>query len=284
LTLATDDALGDGDVVKLPRLAASTYLNSAPVVYALVEGSQRDRCRIEPDPAPSVCARMLATGEVDGALIPSIEYQRIGGLEIARGVCVAARRAVRSVLLVSRLPLEQIRSVALDEQSRTSAALVRILLGRFHDVHPEYAQAPPDLGAMLERADAAMMIGDPAMTADKRGLGVYDLASMWRDATALPFVFALWAVRPERIAPGAVDFAAARREGERAAPVLADRYARRLGLDRDSLYDYLTSSIHYALDAESLAGLELFYRLAAEEGLVDAPAREIAFWPPNDEG
>jgi chorismate dehydratase len=262
----------------LPRLAASTYLNSAPIVYAFVEGSQANRCEITPDPAPSVCARLLGDGSVDAALIPSIEYQRIAGLAVARGVCVAARRAVRSVLLISRVPLERVRSVALDEQSRTSAALVRILLGRFRGLRPDYAPAAPDLGAMLARADAALMIGDPAMVADTTGCEVYDLAQLWRDATGLPFVFAVWAGRPERLAGSRVDFAAAMREGVAAVPLLADRYASRLGLDLDELVEYLTANIHYELDAESLEGLELFYRLAAEEGLTPAP-RPVRFWP-----
>lgn len=264
-----------------PRIAASNYLNSAPVVYALAEGSQADRCRLWPDPSPSACARMLDAGEVDGALIPSIEYQRIGGLAIAPGVCIAARQAVRSVLLVSRVPLERIASVALDEQSRTSATLVRLLLGRFRAIRPSYETAAPDLAAMLERHDAALMIGDPAMTADTRAWDVYDLATLWREETGLPFVFALWAVRPERVAGSELDFHAAMREGLAAAPLLAERFSRRLGIDAGSLLAYLTEKIHYELDGESLAGLELFYRLASEEGLIDAPPRALRFWQPR---
>jgi chorismate dehydratase len=265
-------------VAVVPRLAASTYLNSAPIVYAFVEGSQSDRCRIEPDPAPSVCARMLAEGAVDGALIPSIEYQRIPGLAVARGACVAARFAVRSVVLISRVPLDEVRSVALDEQSRTSAALVRLLLGRFRGLRPAYAPAAPDLASMLERHDAALMIGDPAMVADTSGCDVYDLAKLWREATGTPFVFAVWAVRPERVRGARLDFPAAMREGVAAVPALAERFSARLGLDRDDLVEYLTENIHYELDDESLEGLGLFYRLAAEEGL--APTAEPPrFWP-----
>jgi chorismate dehydratase len=221
---------------------------------------------------------MLAEGLVDGALIPSIEYHRIPGLSLARGVCVAARRAVRSVLLISRVPIGRIRSVALDEQSRTSAALVRILLERFHGVSARYAQAAPDLGSMLAGHDAALLIGDPAMRVDTSGLEVYDLARLWRDQTGLPFVFAVWAVRPERVAGSGLDFRAAVREGLAAAPDIAARFSTALGVDQASLLDYLTSSIHYELDAESLEGLELFYRLAAEAGHV-AALEPLRFWP-----
>lgn len=262
----------------VPRLAASTYLNSAPIVYSFVEGAQADRCEIAPDPAPSTCARLLASGEVDGALIPSIEYQRIAGVSVARGVCVASRLAVRSVLLISRAPISRIGTVALDEQSRTSAALVRILLKRYYGVEPAYTQASPRLEAMLENNDAALMIGDPAMMADTRDCEVHDMASLWRAATGLPFVFALWAVRPERMEGARVDFEAAMHEGVSAAPLIASRYAGKLGLDRASLLDYLTSNIHFELDAESLEGLGLFYRLAAEEGLIGEP-KPIRFWP-----
>jgi chorismate dehydratase len=265
------------DRAPLPRLAASNYLNSAPIVYAFTEGSQRDRCTIASDPAPAACARMLAGGHVDGALIPSIEYQRIPGLAIARGVCVAARREVRSVLLLSRVPLAEIRSVALDEQSRTSAALVRILLER-RGVRARYAQAAPDLAAMLAANDAALMIGDPAMAAPKAGLEVTDLATLWRDETGLPFVFAVWAVRPDRVAGSGLDFREAAREGLAEAPRIAARFSASLGLDPASLLDYLTSSIHYELDAESLDGLELFYRLAAEAGQLGA-LEPLRFWP-----
>lgn len=266
-----------------PRIAASVYLNSAPLVYAFAEGSQAGRCNLLGHEAPSRCSALLASGDVDAALIPAIEYLRIEGLEVARGVCVAARERVGSVLLVSRRPIQDIESVALDTSSRTSAALVRIVLERFHGVGAEYAPAAPDLEAMLERHDAALLIGDPAMTADTRGYEVHDLAALWRHHTGLPFVFALWAVHQGRVVAGAVDFAGARDEGVAAAPLLAERYATRLGLGRDALVHYLTSNIHYELDDESLEGLTLYYRLAADAGLVPT-IRPLRFWPGGQSG
>jgi len=261
-----------------PKLAASTYLNSAPLVWAFSDGSQRDRCTLEPDPSPAACARLLADRSVEGALIPTIEVQRIPDVVVARGVCVAARERVRSVLLIATRPLDNIRTVALDSQSRTSVALVRILLGHFRGIQPAYAPAAPDLSAMLSAADAALLIGDPAMTVDPAGCDVYDLAELWRDATGLPFVFAVWALRAGGIPNDGPDFRAALEEGLEARDAIADRYSRLLGLDRSLVETYLSTNIHFRLDAECLAGLETFYRLAAAEGLIDTP-QPLRFWP-----
>jgi chorismate dehydratase len=221
---------------------------------------------------------MLGDGRVEGALIPSIELQRIPGLAIAHDVCVAARDRVRSVLLVSSVPIDRIRSVALDTQSRTSVALVRILLGRFRGVRPEYTSAAPDLAGMLERNDAALLIGDPAMTSDTSGCEVYDLAQLWRDATRLPFVFAVWGLRANRFGEGGPDFRAALNEGRCEVPRIAERYSRSLGIDRETIVEYLTTNIHYDLDADCLAGLNRFFALAAEEGLIAEPS-PLTFWP-----
>lgn len=264
-----------------PRIAASSYLNSAPIVWAFSEGSQRDRCILEPDPAPSACARFLADRAVDGALIPSIEVQRIAGLAVARNVCIAAREQVRSVLLLSTVPLNQIESVALDTQSRTSVALIQILLGRFRGLRPRYEAAEPNLTSMLEASDAALLIGDPAMTADASGCDVYDLAHLWREATGLPFVFAVWGIRPDRFVSGGPDFEAALSEGRAAIPSIASRYATSLGLSTEAIVDYLTTNIHYDFDVDCLAGLNRFYELAAEEGLIGEPS-PLTFWPDRD--
>jgi chorismate dehydratase len=261
-----------------PKLAASIYLNSAPIVYAFAEGTQSERCEFLGHTAPARCADLLASGAVDVALVPAIEYQRIGGLAAARGVCVGARRRVRSVLLISRKPIDQLRTIAVDTSSRTSATLLRIVLERFRGLTPTYRPAPPDLPAMLATCDGALIIGDPAMTADTRGVEVYDMAELWRESTGLPFVFALWAIRPERVRPADLDFEAARREGLAAAPALAARYAETLGLPAADLLDYLTSNINYTLDDESLRGLATFYELAAEIGATPA-ARPLVFWP-----
>jgi len=262
----------------IPKLTASIYLNSAPIVYSFAEGSQSDRCQFLGHTAPSRCADLLASNSVDVALIPAIEYQRIADLAVVRGVCVGARHRVKSVLLVAHKPIDELRTVAVDTSSRTSATLLRIVLERFRSITPKYVPAPPDLSSMLATCDGALIIGDPAMTAHTRGLEVYDMAALWRESTGLPFVFAVWAVRPERVRPDGLDFEAARSEGLSEAPSIASRYARTLGLTAEDLLQYLTSNINYDLDGESLRGLTMFYELAADIEAAPA-ARPLAFWP-----
>lgn len=267
-----------------PFIAASSYLNAAPLCYSFISGEQRTRCKFLSDAAPAKCSEMLADGRADAALIPAIEYQRIPGLKMSPGVCVAAKRAVRSVLLASRVPIAQIRSVALDTSSRTSAALIQIILARFHGMEASYRQSPPQLEAMLESNDAALIIGDPAMLIDRCGLHVYDLAEEWRNHTGLPFVFAFWAMRAnsmnwfESNDPGneRIDFLAAKVEGVEHAKELADIYSERLGLTSSDLFSYLTENISYDLDEDSLRGLRLYYELAYECDLTNEP-RDLDF-------
>ncbi len=259
-----------------PSIAASSYLNAAPLCYSFVYGTQKDRCVFLSDEAPARCAELLAEGRADAALIPVIEYQRIPGLKIAPGACVASKGSVRSVLLASRVPITQVRSVALDTSSRTSAALIQILLGRFYDLRVSYRKSPPKLEEMLESDDAALIIGDPAMLIDRSELYVYDLAEEWRKHTGLPFVFAFWAIRADSermFGHGSadektIDFLAAKVEGTAHSDRLADLYSERLGLPRDDLFSYLSESISYDLDEESLEGLRLYYQLASEGGLI----------------
>src|SRR6266404_6437479 len=204
-----------------PFVAASSYLNAAPLCYSFVYGAQKGRCTFLSDEAPARCADLLAEGRADAALIPVIEYQRIPGLRIAPGACVASKRSVRSVLLASRVPITQVRSVALDTSSRTSAALIQIILGHFYSLTVSYRSSPPKLEDMLESNDAALIIGDPAMLIDRSALYVYDLAEEWRKHAGLPFVFAFWAIRadsstwPGRDTPDdqRIDFLKAKLEG-----------------------------------------------------------------------
>jgi chorismate dehydratase len=279
-----------------PYIAASSYLNAAPLCYSFIYGEQKERCRFLSDAAPARCAELLAEGRADAALIPVIEYQRIPGLKVAPGACVASKSKVQSVVLASRVPVTEVRSVALDTSSRTSAALIQIILNRFYGLSPMYRTSPPHIEEMLESSDAALIIGDPAMLIDRTRLHVYDLAEEWRKHTGLPFVFAFWAIRKDSILLSSrdslkvdslnvdslnvdflnVDFLAAKREGVEHAAELAGIYSAQLGLPRDELFKYLTENISYDLDGESLRGLELYYEMAHECGLIEE-ARGLVF-------
>jgi chorismate dehydratase len=223
---------------------------------------------------------MLVRGEVAAALVPVIEYQRMPNVAIVPRVCVGARRAVRSVVLVTRLKdLRDVRRVALDESSRTSAALVRIILREFYGQDVETTARSPDVRAMLDESDAALVIGDPAMTFPRADLRVHDLASLWREHTGLGFVFAMWMAHESAArAVRAADFAGARDEGvEHVEDIVVD-YKKTLGLSREELRDYLTNNVCFELDAELRAGLELYFALAHKHGLTEGvkPLRPFA--------
>ena len=252
-----------------PRAAASSYLNTAPLVWSFARGRRRGEVELVTDTAPARCADMLARGQVEAALVPVIEYQRLPEAAVVPGVCVGARREVHSVVLVTRgKGLDEVESVALSIESRTSAALVEVVFREFLGRAPRLEPFAPQLSDMLERHDAALVIGDPAMTFDRRGLRVYDMAALWREYTGLGFVFAMWMAQAgasERVR--AVDFAGARDEGLASVEEIVDVYERELGRPREELIRYLTRNIAFELDEEMRAGLELFFRLAHKHGL-----------------
>jgi chorismate dehydratase len=215
---------------------------------------------------------MLKRGEAEAALVPVIEYQRMEDALLVPGVCVGSRGRVRSVVLVTGgMELEQVRRVALSSESRTSVALVQIIFREFLKLEPEMHVCAPDLRSMLREADAALMIGDPAMTFPREGLRVYDLASLWRERTGLGFVFAMWMAREGSAGGlGRVDFAAARDEGLEHVPEIAAQYEGELGLPQSELREYLSENIVFRLDEEMRAGLDLFYKLAHRHGIISA--------------
>lgn len=245
------------------RLAASTYLNSAPLIWSFLHGSKRGTVEFI-DAIPARCAQLLAQNEVDAALVPVIEYQRIPGGALVPDVCVGSRDEVLSVVLVSKnTQLENIRSVALDESSRTSATLVKVIFREFLDHEPEWTTRSPHLGEMLERNDAALIIGDPGMTFPRTGLKVWDMAALWRNYTGLGFVFAMWMVRDEEID---VDFGGARDEGVTSIEEIIDAYKDKIPMD---LRRYLTENIVYRIDEQMQRGLQLYYELAHKHGLIE---------------
>ncbi len=266
------------------RIAASIYLNSAPLVHSFV--SRQGGHTFLGDTAPARCAQLLASGQCDVALIPAIEYQRIPGLRVVPGIAVASRERVRSVVLASKRPAEEVRSVVLDSSSRTSQALLRILFERKYRNSPTFSERTPeqaDCANMFKDSDAALVIGDPAMKLESQaaalGLRIYDLAVEWRGMTGLPFVFAVWAAGEEacRQNPGLVaQLQEAKMEGLAHSAEIARKYAGALGLPESDLLGYLRENVNFDLDEENLAGLRRYFELAVECGLLER-ARELQF-------
>lgn len=221
---------------------------------------------------PSLCARALAEGSADIGIIPAAAYAQIPGLQILPDVAIASRRAVRSILLVSQIPVELVRTVALDTSSLTSVALTRILFEKWLGGGRTFTPMDPDVEKMLDECDAGLLIGDPALRVDRRKYHTIDLAEEWIRYTGKPFVFAFWAVRSEalRKADPALDLAAVFRDSRDHGlqpgnlESISREWAPRVGLSESEVRAYLTENIHYHLDSGCLEGLKLFYRYAAE--------------------
>jgi chorismate dehydratase len=230
---------------------------------------------------PSRCAEQLRNGEVDIGIIPAITYAMIPDLVIVPDVAIASKSVVRSILLVSKVPLEEIRTVATDASSRTSVALLRVLFEKWWGGGREFTTMKPDLGAMLESCDAGLLIGDPALQVDalqvERGRYLtFDLAQEWHRFTGKPFVFAVWAMRLDALNQSRPEldvakvFQLSRDHGTQPEHIarIACGWAPRLRLTEHDVTSYLTENIDYSLNTDNLTGLALFYRYAAECGII----------------
>jgi chorismate dehydratase len=253
------------------RISAISYLNTAPLIWDFEHGEAGQAFDISYT-VPSQCAAQLNAGTVDIGLIPSAAYVTVPDLVVLPGVAIASKRAVRSILLVSKVPVEEIRRVALDTSSLTSVALTKVLFEKLWGGPCEFIAKAPDLQQMLSECDAGVLIGDPALKVDRTQYVTYDLADEWIRLTGKPFVFAFWAVRQEAL--GYLDpsinlarvFQESRDHGldPHNLDTIAVEWAPRLGLTEDAVKSYLTQNIFYHLDQECLDGLHLFYRYAAE--------------------
>lgn len=253
------------------RVGIVNFLNSKPLAWGFLKGHHADLFAPSYHP-PSLVARMLGQGNLDIGLIPSIEVQRIPGLRVLPDLCVASDHEVRSVLMISRVPVEEIRKVALDHNSRTSAALLRILLKERYGLNPEYLHERPDPERMLSEADAALVIGDPALKVDRDRYRVLDLAAEWNALTGLPFTFAVWAVRPEVEFPDLpFYFKSSLRYGISSMDTLVREAAAELGMESGEVRSYLTENLKFFLRENEIAGLEEYYRRAHEHGLILEP-------------
>ena len=222
------------------------------------------------DTAPARSAELLAGGRVDAALVPVFSYQTIPNVRLIPDVCVGAKERVRSVCLVTKgMELADVKSVALDVSSRTSAALTKIIFREFLAREPSWQDAAPNIDEMLANADCALLIGDPSLRiADSPSADApfrkFDLVELWREYTGLGFVFAMWMTH---LAKCPLDLAAARDEGVAHIDEIAANYTDEIGLDTADLTNYLGRSMSYSVSDEMFAGLELYFKLGERHGL-----------------
>ena len=287
------------------RISIVEFLNTAPLVWGFTDGPLAGKYDLS-FAVPSQCAEDLRAGRADVGIIPSIEYQRMDDVVALPGMSIASKQEVRSLLVVSKVPIEMAGSLALDTNSRSTVGLARIFCRRHWNIEPEFIDMPPDPDAMLERADAALVIGDPALRlrlkvdalqaktpgADGRCccggddeqpvkgvemLFVYDMVQQWREMTGLPAVLAIWVARRGVLTPEmAADFSASRDYGLSRIGEIAEGAALKLDLPPRELERYLVENIDFSLDDENLAGLKRYYEECALAGLIPR-ARELEF-------
>lgn len=281
------------------RVAAISFLNPAPLLYNFEHPPAADDLRTRYDvhyTSPALCAAELHSGGADLGLIPIAELTP--DLAIVPGCTIASLAQVRSILLLVRNrgansaaeALGRLTHIAADSASRSSAAYVSIILQRFYAVRPTLIESPADPLAMLAEHEAALLIGDPALLAREHRAQIdqsvratsgdsllwLDLAELWREHTGLPWVAAVWAVRPEALVAGVsaaqliADLNASREAGQAHVDELIAEWAPRLSLPPQTVRTYLTENIHYLLDARCLAAIRTFRDLAAELGVLPA--------------
>ena len=260
-------------MMKRLRISAISYLNTAPLMWDFEHGDSGTDFDISYT-LPSQCAVSLREGFADIGIIPAAAYTSVPDLVILPDVAIASRRAVRSILLVSKVPLEKIRSIALDTSSMTSVALTKVLFEKWWGGGRTFTAMAPDIEQMLKTHDAGLVIGDPALRINRSHYITYDLAEEWICLTGKPFVFAFWAVRKEALkhAPRDLDLATVFQESRdhgllgESVDHAAREWAPRLGLSQESAKSYLTENIHYSLDPACLHGMQLFLKYAEECG------------------
>jgi len=279
------------------RLAAIDFLNPAPLMWDFEhepEGSrlaQRYEIRYS---APSRCAEDLFTGFADIGLVPAAAYAIDPTMRIVPGCVIASKAHIRSILLVTRERGAQAAStVAMDTSSLTSAAYTEILFRKYWNPDAKFVRLAPKLDLMLQAADAALLIGDPALLAledsqqrfDRTGetLLYYDLGHEWMSRTGVPWVSAFWAVRGAALKDSPLasddliaDFVTSRDHGLAHIDDLVEEWSGRIALPKSIIHTYLTDNIHYVLDDACLEGLKTFYRYAAEYSVLP-PVPELRF-------
>jgi chorismate dehydratase len=282
--------------LKKLRVSIVEYLNAAPLVWSFTDGPLAGKYELS-FTVPSQCAEELRRGDADLGITPTIEYQRMDGMVALPGMAIASKREVRSLLVVAKKPIELAKRIALDTSSRSTIGLVRILAREHWRIAPEFVEAAPDPSEMLRESDAALVIGDPALRlslkmealAGKSPSGeqccqgdpdempvpgfetlyVYDVIHQWREMTGKPAVLAMWVGRRDVVtAEVLADFTASKQFGLERVREISEAASIKLDLPPRALERYLTENIHFDLDEENLAGLQLYFEKAAAAGLI----------------
>ena len=283
--------------MKKLRISIVQYLNTAPLVRGFTHGPLQGKYELS-FTVPSQCAEELRTGAADIAIIPAIEYQRIDNLTILPNLSIASKGRVRSLLLVSKGPIQQAQSITLDASSRSTQALTKILCAHHWKFSPTFREAQPYLATMLRDTDAALLIGDPALRfsiaienqsrrgedaeqicaatavglADTIELHVYDIVEQWRRLTNLPAVLAVWAARQDAVTPELIsDFQSSLAFGQDHLDEIITDGSANLRLPEIDLRTYLTDNINFALDDANLQGLLRFFALSSSLSLTGPP-------------
>ena len=256
-----------GSVSRPVRIGAVNYLNSKPLIEGLQELAEDAELILD---YPSRLAEDLASGKLDVALVPSIECLFHPEYRIVSDACVATRGPVLSVKLFSRVEVDEIRSLALDEGSRTSSMLVRIMLSERCGVEPTLESLPLGCSSKDTTADAILLIGDRAIHSPEEQYKVtWDLGEEWTEWTGLPFVFALWVARQGCDLSGVEEaLSRARDRGLENIDQIAHRESEKLGIPEKTAHDYLTKNLCFRLGPAEQNGMKLFHQLAANRDLV----------------
>ncbi|NOX88819.1 MAG: menaquinone biosynthesis protein [Calditrichaeota bacterium] len=255
---------------KVKNVSIVSYLNTKPLVYGLEKGLVNHDFNLQKD-VPSVCAQRLLQGEVEMGLVPSVEYAHSkGAWKIVPDLCIASKKAVKSVALFFNRDIRTINRIALDTSSRTSVALLKILLREKYEIEPEFVVMPPNMEEMLKRADAALIIGDKALHYQAVSPAHIDLGEEWYDLTGLPFVYAFWAGHELSITRNETEAMKKSYEiGAQNIEKISKEYSVGQPQDWEFYYDYLTQNIYYKLGDEEKEGLKEFYHYAFYLGLID---------------
>jgi chorismate dehydratase len=270
------------------KIGAVPYLNAKPLIYTLPKNDPNLQLSTA---VPSQLADQLQAGHLDVALIPSIEYLRDKNYRIIPNISISSHGPVRSVKLFSKVPIEKLQRVALDTSSRTSRALLKILLAEKYGLNPEYTSYAHRSPIHDTDADAVLLIGDTAMQQSEEGWYTLDLGEEWHSMTGTPFVYALWVTHPQPLPRGGITkenavlddipqiLQQAKQEGLLLIPEIAQVEASKLNLPESLCREYLTQNIGYDLNEAELSGLRLFYNYAVKLGLTKSEI-EIAFTKP----